>query len=294
MTRILITGADGQVGHALQMMAPKHLELIACNRAQFDLTDPAQMKDHIKTTRPDVIVNCAAFTAVDLAETEKENAFAVNATGVEQLAILCQQHTVPLIHLSTDYVFSGENHSPYLETDAVNPTNYYGESKLAGELAIQKHLSEYIILRTSGVFHTHGHNFVKTILRLAQTRKELRIVADQTICPTYAPTIAMVIFKIIETLRIQKEKPLWGTYHFCNSPATTWFDFTVKIVELAKKSMNISVEKIVPIATHEYPTPAKRPAYSVLNCGPLISNFDIPLESWETGLVDFFKKLLPK
>lgn len=289
--QLLITGGNGQVGWELaQCAAPPEYTIHALTRAQLDITNPQQVDVAIAEYKPDVVINTAAYTAVDKAEQEIEQAFAINRDGAKVLAEACTKAQLPLIHLSTDYVFDGKQQQPYREQDAVAPINQYGASKWAGEEAVRAACEQHIILRVSGVFSSHGNNFVKTILRLAQERETLRIVADQTICPTPAADIAQVILMISK--QIINNKKIWGTYHYCSAEPTSWHYFAENIVSLAKQYKPLKVQEIQAITTEEFPTPAQRPRYSVLDCSKLQKNFNIPQRPWHAGLAEVIKILM--
>ena len=236
--KILITGSDGQVGSALRAhVAAKNFHLIACNRENMDITNPVSIQQAISQFSPDIIINTAAYTAVDKAETHIEEVMQVNHIGTEHLAIACKRNNIPLIHLSTDYVFDGSNTLPYRENDTANPINVYGKSKWLGEQSIREHCEQHIILRVSGVFSEYGNNFMKTILRLANERKELNIIADQITCPTYASHIANVIYSLIPNLHT------WGTYHYCDAPAVSWHEFLLPLFNLRIKYKHYAWKK---------------------------------------------------
>jgi len=276
---ILITGAGGQVGHELAI-AESPYQLIALNRQQLDITDPLQIEAVFDTHRPDIVINAAAYTQVDRAEHEAEIAFALNRDAVADLAFACQQARVPLLHISTDYVFDGSKPGSYRESDPVAPLGVYGESKAEGEAVLHVTLEQHIILRTSWVFSATGSNFVRTMLRLGRERDELGIVDDQHGCPTSARSIAAVLLQIAERY-LRGNAIEWGTYHYCNKPATTWFGFAEEIFRQAGGYENL---KLKPISTSEYPTPALRPRNSVLDCTSFEANFDIELVAWSKQL----------
>ncbi len=276
---ILITGAGGQVGHELAIARSQH-RLIALTRAELDITDPQQLGSILDEQRPDIVINAAAYTQVDRAETERELAFAINGEAVGHLAAACGERDLPLLHVSTDYVFSGDADGGYLEDDAPAPQSVYGESKAAGEAVLRAALAQHIILRTSWVFSASGNNFVKTMLRLGLERPELGIVADQFGCPTSARSIAQVLLEIAD-LHLAGAPIEWGTYHFCNAPATSWYDFASKIFQLADGYESLKLRKIT---TAEYPTPAVRPMNSILNCDKLKSTFGIVQNDWADEL----------
>jgi len=282
--KILVTGANGQVGWELMRRAEKFgVIAVGTERAELDITNASAIDAVIKPEAFDVVVNAAAYTAVDKAESEPDKAYAVNRDGPAHLAAACARANIPLIHISTDYVFDGTKHGAYVEDDPVNPINVYGASKAAGEQAVRELLDRHIILRTSWVYGVHGHNFVKTILRLAQERDELRVVADQWGCPTAAGDIAEVILGIVR--RIGEEGEIaWGTYHYCGEGKTNWCEFAEAVVAGTAEYSGCKVQ-IHPISTAQYPTPAKRPANSVLNCDKarIFSNvFTIP--RWRIAL----------
>ncbi|AFY77360.1 dTDP-4-dehydrorhamnose reductase [Pleurocapsa sp. PCC 7327] len=264
--RILVTGIHGQLGQELKQTLAPLGEVIGVGRETMDLTQPNAIRQAIAQAKPDLIVNAAAYTAVDKAETEVELANAINAIAPAIMAQECQQLGATLLHVSTDYVFDGKKNTPYLEEDSPNPLSVYGKSKLAGEAAIAQACQSHIILRTAWVYGTCGKsNFVKTMLRLGKEREEIRVVADQVGSPTWAPDIARAIAK----LAIDSDKmgeATRGIYHFTNSGVASWYDFAIAIFEQARQlGFPLKIRQVVPITTAEYPTPAKRPAYSVLS-----------------------------
>ncbi len=277
MSKILITGGQGQLAFELEQLAAQQHQLIALTHKQLDITQQSAVQQAFDMYHPDVVINTAAYTKVDLAEQNSDQANAVNCTGAKNLAIACAQAQIPLLHLSTDYVFDGTKNSPYLETDPVAPINTYGITKWQGEESIRAHCPQHIILRVSSLFGRHGQNFVKTILRLAQERETIRIVSDQTMCPTPAYAIAETLLTIIN-------QPQWGTYHYCGSEPATWYDFANLIVQLAKEHTELRVKQIEPITTADFLTAAKRPAYSVLDCTQFEKKFNIKRPHWQTGL----------
>lgn len=288
---ILVTGINGQVGHELVRRDPSTDFMVhGFNRANLDITDKKNVASIVEKIKPALIINCAAYTAVDKAEDEHDKAFAANQYGPAFLADECQRLHIPLIHLSTDYVFDGEASKPYKETDPVSPLGIYGKSKEAGEREVRSRIDHHIILRTSWVYGTHGQNFVKTMLRLGQEREELRVVNDQWGCPTYAGDIADALFVIAGKI-LSGTFDHWGTYHCCGSTDLTWYDFANHIVSMAKKSHTLSVKKIIPISTEQFPTPTRRPAYSVLDCRKLYSTFGIELPELTASLKSFFKDI---
>jgi dTDP-4-dehydrorhamnose reductase len=275
LPKILITGGDGQVASALKKVAANYqANLIFCARSEADITSPSSIENAINQHQPDIIINTAAYTAVDQAETQSDEAHKINVDGARNLANACQQHRIILIHLSTDYVFDGNSHHGYKENDAVHPINIYGKSKLLGEEAIRSICSQHIIVRVSGVFSEYKSNFLKTILKLTQQKNLLRIVNDQTTCPTYAGDIANML------LKIASHPKHMGTYHFCSAPPVSWYGFASEIV----KQADISTVVLEPIPASDYLTPAKRPAYSVLDCTKIKNDYAISQPDWKTGI----------
>ncbi|MCQ4309595.1 dTDP-4-dehydrorhamnose reductase [Pseudomonas stutzeri] len=283
--RILVCGAGGQVGHELVDRASKYgLEALSMTREQLDITDADQVAAVVALLKPGMIINAAAYTHVDNAETHSEQAFAVNREGAARLAEAARYVSIPLLHISTDYVFSGEAREPYREEDEVEPTGVYGASKLAGEEAIRAVLDEHLILRTSWVYGAHGHNFVKTMLRLGRQRDSLSVVADQFGCPTQAGSIADVLLQLAQ--RYAREGWLaWGLYHYSGRSPCTWFDFAVEIFrQAAAKGMLPKQPQVSSITTAQYPTPARRPAWSVLDCTRFETTFGIATHDWHEDL----------
>lgn len=266
MKKILLTGVNGQVGHALQKKLFNY-QLVALSREQLDLTDKDAIRHIVQTIQPDLIINPAAYTAVDKAESEPELAYAINATAPQILAEEAAKLNAALIHFSTDYVYDGSKIADYLETDAVNPLSVYGKSKLAGEEAIRAVGLPHLILRTSWVYGAYGKNFLKTIIRLASERDSLRIVADQFGAPTSAESIADAVMELLSVWQPQQANQT-GVYHFTNQGKTSWHGFSCAIVSEYNRLARIKnipqlkalVENIAAITTADYPTPAARPA----------------------------------
>jgi len=285
---ILITGAGGQVGHELAAMdRDVNARRIALSRHQLDITDRDQIAAAFAASSPAIVINAAAYTQVDRAEEEQALAYAINRDGVANLADACNSAGVPLLHISTDYVFDGSKQGAYLETDPIEPLGTYGESKAAGEAVLRATLERHIILRTSWVFSATSNNFVKTILRLGKERDELGIVNDQHGCPTSARSIAEVLLHIAERY-LRDNKIEWGTYHYCNRPATTWFEFAEEIFRQSEGYENL---KLNAITSSEYPMPAARPENSVLDCTKLESNFGVMRVNWNDELKLVFDQL---
>lgn len=290
--RILVCGAGGQVGHELVGRAGAYgLEALGMTSGRLDITNADQVAEVVKQLKPGMIINAAAYTHVDNAETHREQAFAVNRDGAARLAEAAGRAAIPLLHISTDYVFSGEARMPYCETDEVAPTGVYGASKLAGEDAIQAELREHLILRTSWVYGVHGHNFVKTMLRLGRQRDSLSVVADQYGCPTQAGSIADVLLQLARHY-VQTGSLAWGLYHYSGRSSCTWFDFAVEIFRQAEaKGMLAQQPRVSSIATSQYPTPARRPAWSVLDCTKFETTFGINTRNWHDDLSDVLDAL---
>lgn len=291
--KLLITGAGGQLGQTLSQMASNQYDVIAYDRHSLDITDAKAVEGVITEIKPDCVVNAAAYTAVDKAETEKEQALAINRDGSANLAKVCAEQNIPLIHISTDYVFNGDKKTPYNEADDADPINVYGESKWAGEEAVRKTHAAHIILRVSWVFGFYGNNFVKTIQRLARERNELRVVADQQGCPTSTENISNVLLRIIEQVK-QPGFEEFGTYHYCDAPDSNWHEFASAIVAETKKYETLAVENIQAITTEEFPTPAKRQSNSRMDCSKLKQVFGIERYSWQDALKKLVKELSEK
>lgn len=281
---ILVVGQSGQVARALADATwPGNLHPVCMGRPQLDLTNPASVKTAFEQNDYAAVINAAAYTQVDQAESEPEVAFAVNRDGPLFLAQACAQNKIPLIHISTDYVFDGTKHSPYTEDDPVNPINVYGASKAAGEEAIQSNLAEHVILRTSWIFSATGHNFLRTMLRIGKERDEIRIVDDQYGCPTAATDIADAITHILGAI-LEGRQDEYGTFHFTNTGATTWHGFACEIFRQATRRGFTPIPRLTPISTAEYPTPAKRPMNSVLNTGRIARVLALKPRQWEEAL----------
>jgi dTDP-4-dehydrorhamnose reductase len=276
--RVLIFGKTGQVGRELHRVVwPANTSIIQLDRSQCDLAVPAFVAKKVLETAPDIVINAAAHTAVDRAESEPAVAATINRDAPAAMADACRATGAKLIHLSTDYVFDGSKRTPYVESDPVAPLSVYGRTKEEGEAAIRVRMSEHVIVRTSWVFAAHGYNFVRTMLRLASDRPELRIVADQQGGPTAARDIAHAIAGIAD--RIGASRGVWGTFHFAGREPTSWFGFAETIFALRGGG-----PKLVPITTEEYKTPARRPLYSVLDCGRLTAAYAIAQPSWREAL----------
>lgn len=284
---ILLIGRHGQVAEALQRHLPGLGPLHVLGRDQLDLAHPEQIREQVRRLRPGLIINAAAHTAVDLAESEPEAAFAVNAIAPGILAEEAARLDAPLIHYSTDYVFDGTKAHPYNEADVPNPLGVYGRSKLAGEQAVAAVGGEHLILRTSWVYSLHGRNFLLTMQRLLQEKPELRVVADQIGAPTWADTIAFSTRALVE--RWQAGQPgAWGLYHLTAEGHTSWFGFAQAIGEHLK-ARGLPCAHVLPIPSSDYPTPARRPLNSRLDCGRLAREWQVSQPDWREALIDCLK-----
>jgi dTDP-4-dehydrorhamnose reductase len=288
--KVIVIGSQGMLGQDLrtQLMLDGFevigLDVAASEPFSLDITQPENMLDSFKKLHPQLIINCAAYTAVDRAESEPAKAFAVNRDGAANLANACKHLNIPLVHLSTDYVFDGESNRPYQEDDQANPWNVYGLSKWHGEEAIRTDCPLYIILRVSWLFGLHGSNFVKTILRLAREKEELRVVADQIGCPTWTGHVANALMTIAQKIEQAPHNIDWGTYHFCGKNQTSWYGFAQSIIEEGRRYERLLTERVIPISTSEFLTPARRPKWSVLSCKKIGLAFQINLQPWQQGL----------
>ncbi|MEL7077761.1 MAG: dTDP-4-dehydrorhamnose reductase [Cyanobacteria bacterium J06582_2] len=284
MTKILLIGITGQVGQELQRTLPSIGEVIGVGRQQLDLTQPEQIYSCIAQIKPDVIVNAAAYTAVDKAESEIDLAMAINATAPTEMAIAAQKIGAKLLHISTDYVFNGQNYTPYLENDSTEPLGVYGHSKLLGEIGVRENCDRHLILRTAWVYGARGHgNFVKTMLRLGAERAELKVVADQIGSPSWSYDIALAITQLISKSMIDEN--IQGIYHYTNSGVASWYDLAVATFTEAKElGFPLKIEQVLPITTAEFPTPTQRPAYSVLSKAKITAALGYPPPYWRDSL----------
>ena len=286
--KILVLGCKGQLGRCLndQLVNTDH-EVIYTSREQIDIADFEVTKSKILGFSPDLIINATAYTAVDMAEEDQNTANLINHLAVKNIADICNQLQSWLIHVSTDYVFDGNSKVPYKEDDQTNPQGAYGETKLEGELAIQSSGCKHIIIRTAWVFSEYGNNFLKTMLRLGAERDELSIVGDQIGCPTYAQDIARSIVVIAPQLNSREYN---GIYHYCGDQPCSWYDFANAIFDQAM-SNNLKIPSIVnSIKTSAYPTPAKRPAFSVLDCSKIENVFGVHASNWLDGIGQVISK----
>jgi dTDP-4-dehydrorhamnose reductase len=285
---VLVTGANGQLGQAIQFISEKYaeIEFKFCSSSDLDITSKENCHLVFTKFKPDYCINAAAYTAVDKAESEQEKAHLINVIGVKNLAEVCKEFSTTLLHVSTDFVFDGNRsvtssavEMPYTEKDLPNPTGVYGQTKLDGEKAIQETFDNYFIIRTSWVYSQFGNNFMKTMLRLASERDSLSVVSDQIGTPTNAVDLAEVLLKIILTDNRQQITDNYGIYNFSNEGQCSWYDFAKKIFEVNNISINLQ-----PIPSSAYPTPAKRPAYSVLDKSKIKNVFEVEVKDWEESL----------
>lgn len=288
---ILVTGAKGQLGSDLvPLLNEKGHGIIAPGSGELDITDLQAVKRAVNENRPEIIINCAAYTKVDMAEIERDRAFAVNSQGAANIAKAAKEAGAALIHISTDFVFDGLRSTPYSEGDGVNPLGAYGSSKLEGEEEVRAALDEHIIIRTSWLYGMEGGNFVKTILHLASEREALRIVYDQAGCPTWTRDLAGVIASFTEAVHTGE---VFGTYHYSNEGVASWYDFATAIIEEAiLRGATLRCGHIEPILTQEYPAPAKRPPYSVMDKGKVKKTLGIPIPHWRASLRSMLNALL--
>ncbi|MCA9296671.1 MAG: dTDP-4-dehydrorhamnose reductase, partial [Phycisphaerales bacterium] len=291
--KILLTGRDGQIGRELRPLLGEIGECVATSRLELDLLNPAAIRDTIAAIAPDIIINAAGYTQVDRAEHEPDVAMAVNANAPRALAENAARCNASIIHLSTDYIFDGRSRSPYTTDAPAAPLNAYGRSKLAGEQAIRASNADHLVLRTSWIYGFQGRNFLRTMLRLADERDQLDIVDDQTGTPTWSRTVARAIVSIIRSAwhdgtdaHPRGFGEAAGTYHVANTGEATWFDFAQAIFDLAQLERTPALR---PIPTSSYPTPAERPAYSVLDVSETVTTFGLMLPTWRDALNEAFE-----
>ena len=290
--RILVTGSKGQLGRELQHQGRTFgFDIIGIDIEELDITNIEAVETYFEKIEVSAVINTAAYTAVDQAESELELTFAVNKDGAANLAILCNHHSIPLIHVSTDFVFDGSKKGAYMETDPVSPIGVYACSKAQGEKEVIKQATKYIIIRTAWLYGVHGNNFVNTMLRLGREKSELKVVNDQTGCPTYAQDLAAGILGICRQLIVREAAAPWGVYHYCGKGHTTWYGFAKKVFALAWTYEEMAVKSVWPISTREYPTPAVRPGNSVLDCRKIERVFGLERKPWEESLESMLKRL---
>lgn len=290
--RLLLLGGTGQVGKEFRALPlPKDVDVVAPGRAEIDLQDPAAIAQVIAAEPWSAVINAAAYTDVDRAESEELLAFAVNAEAPSRFAAETGRRGIPLVHISTDYVFDGRKGAPYVERDAVAPLNAYGRSKLAGERGVRAANPRHVILRTSWVYSPYRKNFVRTILRLAAERDRLTVVADQRGCPSAARDIAQACLDIAMRCATEPERAPYGTYHFAGAGEASWFEFASAVVEMAADRLGKSPQ-VVPIRTIDFPTAAIRAADTRLDCSAVVREFGITLRPWQQALADTIDRLL--
>jgi dTDP-4-dehydrorhamnose reductase len=292
--KILLTGKYGQVGFALHKKLASLGEVVATGRHELNLANPDAIKAFIDKTKPDIIINPAAYTKVDQAENEPELAFQINAVAPQVLTDKASELDIPIIHFSTDYVFDGLKHEPYLETDEVNPQSVYGKTKWQGEEAVRNH-KKHIIIRTSWVFSSHGQNFLKTIVRLIQEKTSLNVVSDQIGTPTSSEALADVTYKIVETILSDPHFKDFGTYHMTLDNETNWYRYACFITDEAKRlglQTLMTSKDIKPISSDAYPTLAKRPMNSRLDTTKIKKTFMLELPHWEEEVKRILKVLI--
>lgn len=279
--KFFVAGSRGMLASDLIPLLEEKGKVIKGDLPELDITNLASVRKLLLQEKPDIVINCAAYTAVDKAEEEKEKAFAVNGKGAGNLATLCSETGARLIHISTDFVFDGKSNQPYLEDDSPDPLGVYGASKLEGEKRVKEATDNYIIIRTSWLYGIHGHNFVKTISRLAGEKEELGIVFDQTGTPTYTVDLARAIINLLSAKA--------GIYHFSNEGVCSWYDFAYEAISLLQARGNtLKLRELKPILTEDYPTPAMRPPYSVMNKNKYKMATSQQIPHWRDGLVRYF------
>ena len=282
MTNILVTGSNGQLGSEIQELSKNYdYNFFFTDRNSLNISNEKEIQEFIQKNNINTIINCAAYTAVDKAEDDEENANKINHLAVKNLAEISKEKNIKLIHISTDYVFDGTNHKPYMENDETNPNGVYGSTKLAGEVAMQEvNLKNSIVIRTSWVYSSFGANFVKTMLRLGKEKESLGVIFDQVGTPTYARDLAKTILDILPNIKNEAVE----IYNYSNEGVLSWYDFAKEIMNLANLKCNVN-----PIETKEYPTPAKRPHYSLLNKSKIKKEFNITIPYWKDSLEECLK-----
>ncbi|MBM4294090.1 MAG: dTDP-4-dehydrorhamnose reductase [Deltaproteobacteria bacterium] len=295
--RVAVIGSLGMLGQDLIPRLEKAgfeaigLDLLGSGSSRLDITQPEAVLSLLKTLSPELVINCAAYTAVDQAESEPEKAMAVNRDGPAHVADACAALAIPLVHLSTDYVFDGRLNRPYREDDPAHPLNAYGWSKWQGEEAIRSRLPAHLIIRTSWLYGVHGHNFVKTILRKARAGEDLRVVADQFGSPTWTGDLADALVAMTKGIQTEGPAVKWGTYHFCGGGYTTWHGFAQAIVDEAHRRGRLGAVRVSPVSSAEFQGPARRPPWSVLDCRKAAAAFNLTPRPWRQGLRDMLAEL---
>jgi len=288
---IIVTGSKGMLGLDLvPRLEQLGFQVIGVDIEELDITRFDDVRQFFKIGQPGLVINCAAYTAVDQAESDKDLAFAVNRDGPANLAQGCGENGIPLIHISTDYVFDGKGNQPYREDDPVNPLGVYGKSKWEGEEAVRQCLREHLIIRTAWLFGVHGKNFVKTMLKLSCDKEEFTVVDDQIGCPTWTGDLTNALVHVAKVIQEKRNEVPWGTYHFCGQGQTSWHGFACAVLEEAANRGEGQRSRVQPIPTCDYPTPAQRPMWSVMGCNKIRDTFDIQPLYWKEGL----KKMLDR
>lgn len=286
MAKILVTGANGQLGSEIRKIAGQYSDLNFCftDVAELNITNPQEVSAFLADFNPEFLINCAAYTAVDKAETDQETAYLLNARAVEILAEESAKLNCRMIHISTDYVFDGNGPRPYTEENQVDPQSVYGSTKLEGEILCLRKNPESMIIRTSWLYSAFGNNFVKTMIRLGNEKSEICVIADQIGSPTNAADLAKAILTIITS--VERSEKLWtpGIYHYSNEGVASWYDFTKAIFDIAQITCFVK-----PIASEDYPSPVKRPAYSVMNKSKIKTIFGLQIPHWRDSLVEYFR-----
>ena len=289
---ILVIGAKGQLGRELVGQGEKLKgKVVGLDVDELDITNRTAVRAYFKKQTFSVVVNAAAYTAVDQAEKESEIAFAVNSEGPHNLAMLCHEKSIPLIHISTDYVFDGLKPGAYSEDDLPVPVGIYASSKAEGEKRVAMVSKRHIVLRTAWLYGVHGNNFVKTMLRLSREKTEIKVVNDQYGCPTNAAELAAAILTVCRKVHENENFDAWGVYHYCDEGETTWYGFAETIFKMASGYETLAIQNLIPITTQEYPTPVKRPPNSVLSCDKIQRIFGIQRKPWEESLRNMLNRL---
>ncbi|GAB6095440.1 dTDP-4-dehydrorhamnose reductase [Desulfatiferula olefinivorans] len=292
MTTLLIYGSAGQLGWELTRVFKAHgISALGLDLPHHDVCDARRISEIIDRETPSAVINASAFTAVDQAETQQEAAFNVNREGPSRLAQACASAGIPLVHVSTDYVFDGTSRRPYVEEDPIRPIGVYGLSKAQGENEVRTYLDRHLIVRTSWVYGVHGQNFVKTMLRLGKENPTIRVVDDQYGCPTWARDLARALAVMVLRILEQRDVP-WGTYHYCGDGVTSWYGFARAVFERAETYIPLKLRELTAITTADYPTRAKRPVYSALDCEKINRAFGIRPTPWQQSLDLMLDELL--
>ncbi len=290
--KILVVGGSGMVARELTgCLHESEHDAVFMGRPALDLHDPNGIRKALHVVEPDLLINTGAYTAVDKAEQEPERAFLTNRDGARSLAEACQGNHVPLIHLSTDYVFDGQGTQPVSEDSPAGPLNVYGRSKWEGEEAIRAVCDQHLIVRTSWLYGRHGANFLNTMLRLGKSKQEIRVINDRYGCPTWTKDLARALLVLCKAVQRQDGSVPWGTFHFCGAGQTTWYEFAKTIFSNVEGLETLTVKKITPISAAAWPAPAIRPSYSVLRCEKIRSTFGVIPPLWQDSLVTCIREM---